>query len=235
MKNKLVVLNHKMNLLYDDIYKYIQDINQIETDNDIIVLRRSLYLEAFVNNCSWGVGCQNFYYELEGDYTGEISTNQLRSLGVEYAMIGHYERKKYFKESMEDVRKKLETCLEANIMPILCLGDNGSCDWEKVIKEQLDCYLKNIAHIEFITFAFEPEEALESDHEYDLERLEEVVNYIADYLENKYKVVPKILYGGNVNEKNVKNILHISKLSGIIIGTSSISASIVKNIVSSIE
>jgi triosephosphate isomerase len=232
--SKLIVLNHKMNMMYDDVYSYINEVNKINTDNSIVVVPSDIYLEAFVNNCAWGVGCQNLYYEIEGDYTGEVSTNQLRSLGVEYALVGHYERRKYFKETLEESRKKLEACLEANIMPILCLGEEEGEEAEVVIKKQLDILLKNIGHIEFITFAYEPGKAITSGEAYDCQKIEEVVKYIDNYLQDKYGVKPNIIYGGGVKQKNVKNILQIEGLSGIIIGTSSIDVSLITEFISSI-
>ena len=70
--NKIVVLNHKMNLLYSDIYDYIDKLNNIETKEDIIVAPSDLYLIEFTNTCNWGVASQNVYYEEKGGYTGEI-------------------------------------------------------------------------------------------------------------------------------------------------------------------
>jgi triosephosphate isomerase len=232
--NKLIVLNHKMNMLYDDVYQYINDLNKIITDNNIIVLPSSIYLEAFTNNCLWGVGCQNLYYEITGDYTGEISTNQLRSLGVEYALIGHYERRKYFQETIEESRKKLEACLEANIIPIICFGEEEGEDPYKTIDKQLETILKNIAHIEFITFAYEPSVAISSGKAYNINELENIINHIDNYLQDKYQVKPQIIYGGSVNDQNIKDILTINKLSGVIIGASSIDISQIKKIVNNI-
>lgn len=223
-----------MNMLYDDVYKYINEVNKIETDNSLVICPSDIYLDAFVNNCSWGIGSQNFFYEIEGDYTGEISTNQLKSLGVEYSLIGHYERRKYFHEDIEDVRKKLEAALEANIMPIVCLGEDKDEDVYEVIDKQLGMLLRNISHIEFITFAYEPNWVIEKKHDYDIEELEKVINYMYKHLEDKYKVSPRIIYGGNVNKENVKKILKIDKLCGILVGSSSIDISLVSEVISSI-
>ena len=229
--SKILVLNHKMNLLYDDVYNYIKELNEIDTDNDIVVCPSSLYLESFVNYCEWGVGCQNFYFEEDGNYTGEISTNQLKSMGVDYAIIGHYERKKYFKDTIEDDRKRLETCIDANIMPILCFGEEKkNISIDRVI-DDLDKILKNISHIDFITFAYEPAFSIEDSDIYDIDELKERIKSIYGYLEDKYNVKPRIIYGGNVNLENVKNILQIEELCGIILGTSSTQVSFVKDIV----
>ena len=87
---KLIVLNHKMNMEYDEVHNYIKRINEIDTNNNIIVCPSAIYLESFINHCSWGIGAQNIYYESLGNYTGEISTLQLKSLGIEYSLVGHF-------------------------------------------------------------------------------------------------------------------------------------------------
>ena len=222
---KMIILNHKMNLLYDEVHSYINELNSIDTDNDIVVCPSSLYLESFSNYCEWGVGCQNFYYEEDGDYTGEISTNQLKSMGIDYGMIGHYERKKYFNDTLEDDRKRLEALIDANIMPILFIGEEKKSDKIENVINNLDKVIKNISHIEFITFAYEP--LIDNG----LDDIGVKIKTIFKYLESKYKVKPRIVYGGGVNSKNVGEILQIEELCGIILGTSSISISYVKDII----
>ena len=96
---KIIVFNHKMSLLYDDLYNYIERTNNLETDNDIIICPSDIYLEAFVNNSDWLIGSQNLNYNTDYKHTGEISTDQLKSLGVEYSIIGHYERVRDFNEN----------------------------------------------------------------------------------------------------------------------------------------
>ena len=120
--NKLVVLNHKMSLLYDDLYSYIEMLNNIETDCDIAICPSNIYLEAFSNNSDYAIGCQNINYNLDVNNTGEISTDQVRALGVEYAIIGHNERVEKYHENKSIVNMKLIAALEANILPILCFG-----------------------------------------------------------------------------------------------------------------
>ena len=103
---KMIILNHKMNLEYDQVYEYIDGLNKLETDNNIIICPSNIYLENFVNNCTWGIGAQNVSEKSNGDYTGEISTLQLKSLGVEYCIVGHHERRKYFGETNEVINRK---------------------------------------------------------------------------------------------------------------------------------
>ena len=224
---KIIVLNHKMSLEYDEVPMYIDKLNKIDTDNDIIVIPSSIYLESFINHCSWGVGAQNIYYESFGDYTGEISPMQVKSLGIEYAIVGHYERKKYFNEDHELIKKKLNACLDSNIIPILCFGECG-----EEMEHTLNDLLEGIDNINFIVFAYEPLEV--SDDETILQ-IKDDISTIYDYLYEKYKIKPNIIYGGGVREENIKELLECDKLNGIMIGKISSDIDKVKGIVDSLK
>ena len=209
---KLIILNHKMNLEYDEVYNYIHNINEIDTNNSLIICPSNIYLEAFINNCNWGVGAQDVYYKRNGDYTGAISTLQLKSLGIEYSLIGHYERKKYFHESNKMINKKLKACLDSNIEPILCFGASGS---KEEIINNLEELLINIQNIEFIIFAYEP---LELDEKPEISDIKNTIDYIYNYLYQKYNKTPNIVYGGGITESNINKILSIDKINGVLIG-----------------
>ncbi len=210
---KIIILNNKMNLEYDEVHNYINKLNNIETNNSIIICPSSIYLESFINNSSWGIGSQDVYYRTNGDFTGEISTTQLKSLGIEYSLIGHYERKKYFKESNKMINKKLNACIDSNICPILCFGETGNIE---DIKSSLDVLLNGIDNINFIIFAYEP---LMLENIPTPEQISEYIDSIYDYLYNKYKTKPNIVYGGGVSDNNIKDILKIEKLNGVLIGS----------------
>ena len=210
--NKLLILNHKMNLEYDEIYQYINELNKIETNHSLIVCPSNIYLTEFINHCTWGVGTQNISQYTQGDYTGEVSITQLKSIGIEYAIIGHYERKKYFQETDEIIHQKLITCLESNVSPILCFGETGNIE---DIKKSLDTILDNIENINFIIFAYEP---LKIKTQEDIETIKEKINKIHEYLYKKYHTKPTIIYGGGINSKEIKPILNIENLNGIMIG-----------------
>ena len=223
--NKLIILNHKMTLEYDEIFPYINKLNEIETDNNIIVCPSNIYLTDFVNHCTWGVGSQNVSYHENGNYTGEISTVQLKSIGVEYTMIGHYERKKYFHETNEDIHKKLVACLDSNIIPILCFGETGNFT---DIKESLEYLLKDIKNIDFIIFAYEPLKVKEKES---IQDIEEMINNIYQYLQETYHSKPNIIYGGGIDKKDVKTILELEKLNGLLIGKISSNITKIKKII----
>ncbi len=225
---KFIVLNHKMNLEYDEVVPYIQGLNQIDTKHNLIVCPSSLYLGDFVNHCTWGVGIQNVHEKVDGNYTGEISTLQVKSMGIEYALVGHYERKKYFGESMAQVRQKLEACLDANISPILCFGETGKD--EEILKD-LEILLEGIQNIDFIVFAYEPLMVSEKESVHDIQ---EKVDRVYDYLHEKYGSTPNVIYGGGVAQKDIHELLKDEKLNGLLLGKISANIDKVKKIVASL-
>lgn len=218
--SKFIILNHKMNLEYEEVYPYINELNQLETKNNIIVCPSSLYLEDFINHCHWGVGAQNVHDKENGNYTGEISTLQLKSMGIEYSIIGHYERKKYFHETTKNVQKKLISCLESNISPILCFGETGE---DKDILKDLDTLLEDVSNIDFIIFAYEP---LKVKENLEVPEIQEQVEMIYHHLQDKYHSKPNIIYGGGVEQKDINDLLDNDFINGLLIGK--ISANIEK-------
>lgn len=216
--NKLIVLNHKMSLLYDDLYSYIERTNNIDTDNDIIICPSNIYMEAFVNNSEWSIGAQNMHYDTSELHTGEISSNQLKSLGVEYVMVGHYDRINEFKESVSVINQKLIAALDSNIFPILCFGENIDEDYREILPKLLDGYLKDIGNIDFIIFSYEPNYAIGTGTLPTPGKIKEITEFVSNYLENKYNKKPTLIYGGSVDSSNVGDIINIGSLSGVMIG-----------------
>ncbi len=231
---KIIVLNHKMSLLYDELYNYIESVNNIDTDNDIIICPSSIYLEAFVNNSYWLIGSQNINYNTDTKHTGEISTDQLKQLGIEYCLIGHYERIRDFRETPSIINSKLIASLDANILPILCFGEDLEEDYKVVLPRLLDSYLKDISNIEFIIFAYEPIYACGSGILPSIDKIKEITTYISEYLENKYHTKAKILYGGSVSSDNASDIINIDSLSGLLVGDISSNAHEVSKLISKI-
>lgn len=226
---KLIVLNHKMNLEYDEVIPYINELNKLDIGNNIIVCPSNVYLSDFINYSNWGVGAQNVSSELDGNYTGEVSTLQLKSLGIEYSILGHYERKKYFHETNGEINKKLNACLDANISPILCFGETG--DTEEAL-EALAELTKNIENIDFIIFAYEPLKV--SEHE-TVDTIISQVKVIYEYLYDKYNTRPNLIYGGGIDRKDINELLTCEELNGIMIGKISANIDKITKIITSIN
>lgn len=231
---KLLVLNHKMGMLYDEVYYYIDKLNNIIADMDIIVCPSNIYLEAFLNNCDYPIGSQNVHYEVDINSTGEISTTQLKSLGVEYSLVGHYERVSKFGENEKIVNQKLLSIVDANIFPILCFGEGISEDYKEVIPNKLESYLKEVDNIEFITFVYEPEYASDTGFLPNVDKIKEITEFISNYLENKYHKKPNLLYGGSVDSSNIKDIINIDSINGVMLGAISSNINELERIINNI-
>ena len=124
--NKIIALNHKMNLNYDLVSEYIEKINKVKTDNKIIIIPSYLYISTFIKNTKYDIGSQNLSNELNGAFTGEVSSTQLNSIGVKYSLVGHSERRNLFHETDEIINEKTRQCLNHGITPIICVGETLS-------------------------------------------------------------------------------------------------------------
>lgn len=232
---KLIVFNHKMSLLYDDLYSYIERVNNIDTDNDIIICPSNIYLEAFVNNSLYPIGAQNLHFALDNKHTGEVSTDQLKSLGVLYSLIGHYDRVREFNENVNIVNEKLIAALDANIVPILCFGEDVTDDYRNVIPSLLDGYLKGVMNIEFIIFAYEPIYAIGTGILPNTSKISEVTCFVRKYLMDKYGKRATLIYGGSVDSSNIREIISSCDVDGALIGDISSNSTEVIRIIDSLE
>jgi triosephosphate isomerase len=177
-------------------------------------------------------------YEL-GGYTGEISPIWLKSLGCEYVILGHSERRRIFDESSELVNKKIHNALKYGLKPILCIGETAeeraSGKIETVNADQLHISLKNISasQLKNIIIAYEPVWAINSRS---LNPTGEIIPATPAQAEEMHKFIRKwlvstygdagnqvcIQYGGSVKPTNAKELLSIPTINGALVGTASL-------------
>ncbi|MCB5254422.1 MAG: triose-phosphate isomerase [Candidatus Cloacimonadaceae bacterium] len=169
-----------------------------------------------------------------GAFTGEVSAAMLSSLGLEYSIVGHSERRAHHDESNELVREKLLMLMDNGIKPILCIGetllqrDGGST--KEVILEQLDGCLRNvnIYNAENIMIAYEPVWAIGTGRTATGEQAQEVHRIIRSWLNNTYNQAIAdeivILYGGSVKPENLAGLLAMPDIDGGLIGGASLQA-----------
>jgi len=219
---KIIVLNHKMNLYYEDLDNYINKINEI--NRNIIIAPSNIYLLDFKKKCNHKISSQDICYIEEGNYTGKVSWHQIKSIGIKYSIIGHSEKN-------EDINKtniKLNTCIKNDIKPILCFGE-----MENPIKT-LDKLIKNIKSIDNFIFAYEPIKNINNKN-INLEEIKKDIKNIYNHLLNKYKTKPILLYGGGINTNNIKEIYYLEELEGILIGSISSNIDEIKNILMKLD
>ena len=204
---KYIILNHKMNLYYEELSNYINEINKI--DKNIIIAPSSIYLLEFLNKTHHKVSSQDICYIDEGNYTGKVSWKQVKHLGIKYSLIGHSEKH----DDINKISSKLKVCLENEITPILCFGNIKKEDDVISILNNI-----NITNIDKIIFAYEPKFNI-SNKNIDINYIKNQIDKIYTYLSNKYNYKPCIVYGGGINKNNIKEIYNLDKLQGILIGS----------------
>lgn len=221
MENKKILIgNMKMNLTLSEIKEYI---NEMKEYNNFIICPSSLYIPYFMEE-GFEVGIQNISEYGQGAYTGEISVTQANSMNIKYSLVGHSERRKNFNETDEIVNKKLRKAVSNNINSVLCIGETleekENNLTKEIIKKQIINDLKEVDEFYFknIIIAYEPVWAIGTGIVPSIEDINEIINYIKDFINTNYGFNPKVLYGGSINENNINNLNTINNLDGFLVG-----------------
>ncbi|GJQ32215.1 MAG: triosephosphate isomerase [Ignavibacteriaceae bacterium] len=175
-----------------------------------------------------GLGAQNMYFEESGAYTGEISASMLKSVGCEYVILGHSERRTIFGESDEVINKKVKKALAAGLKPIFCIGETleerESGVTFDVVKRQVVNGLAGITEIEMdaVIIAYEPVWAIGTGKVATPEQAQEVHAFIRAELVKLFgaNVAEKtiIQYGGSVKPENARELLGQPDIDGALVG-----------------
>jgi len=204
---KIIVLNHKMNLYYNELDNYINRINKI--NNPLIIAPSNIYLTEFIKNCQHKISSQDVCYIEDGNYTGKVSWSQIKSLGIKYSLVSHGVKN----DNIDKINIKLKVCLSNDITPILCFGNENK---EENITNVLSKI--NLNDINNVIFAYEPLFNISSNN-IDINYITKQINIIHTYLQDKYGQKPIVLYGGGINKHNILDIYNIEKLNGILLGS----------------
>ncbi len=187
------------------------------------------------------VGAQNVFYEDEGAFTGEISPNMIKSIGCDFCIVGHSERRQYFKETDEDINKKLKKLISHNIRPILCVGESletrEADKQKKFVRNQLDRGLEGLSaeDISTLVIAYEPIWAIGTGKTATPKEAEDMCKFIRDVIMEKYGVLSSerliIQYGGSVKPSNIAEIMEEKNIDGALVGGASLKREDFLNIV----
>jgi triosephosphate isomerase (TIM) len=177
-------------------------------------------------------GSQNLYFEKEGAFTGEVSGPMIKAAGVEYAIIGHSERRQYFGETDDSVCKKIKAALEADLKPILCIGETEKEREEEktffILDKQVSDGLKGFRsdELENLVLAYEPVWAIGTGKTANSGQVDEVHQYLRSSLEKMFSKDfadrIRILYGGSVKPENVKELMALQDVDGALVGGASL-------------
>lgn len=226
--NKIVVANMKMNLNIDDISEYLKVINKEVSSKRVIFCPTSIYIPYFLKQ-RYSVGLQNTFIHENGAYTGEISAKQAALMGINYTIIGHSERRSYFKESDSLIAEKVKDAINSNLGVILCIGETleekNLLKTNRVLKRQLINALRGLDKemLDNVVIAYEPVWSIGSGKVPTNKEIESVIEYIKMVVsETMESNKVKILYGGSVNEKNIKELNKLKNIFGFLVGGASI-------------
>ena len=180
------------------------------------------------------LGAQNMHPEKEGAYTGEISPMMIKDLRCRYVILGHSERRQYFKETDAFINDKVKTALKFSLIPIVCVGETlpqrEAKEHLEVVKGQIDNSLKDLSKEDFskIVLAYEPVWAIGTGKTATPEEAEQMQSYIRRLLRERCgeDVATKIsiLYGGSVKPDNIEALMKKPKVDGALVGGASLKA-----------
>ncbi|HAF07046.1 MAG: triose-phosphate isomerase [bacterium] len=233
MRKVYVAGNWKMNLI-DEIQPLKEFSKDIKNDIEVIVFPPFTHLQKYgeiLKGSKVKVGAQNVFYEEKGAYTGEISYRFLQEFGCEYVILGHSERRNIFRESDELVSLKIKKILSSSIKPILCVGEREeerSLNKQKfVVENQLKISLGGIENnFKNIIIAYEPVWAIGTGKNASPYDAQEMHSFIREQLSSlfgkKISYDISILYGGSVNEENVKDLFREDDVDGVLVGGASL-------------
>jgi len=243
MRTKIVAGNWKMNKSFEDADTLIFEIvDMLEEQGkpkevDVIICPPFIFLELagdITEDSPVFVGAQNVSQYEPGAYTGEISASMLRSMHIDFAIIGHSERRKYFKETDEELLAKAQAALKHDIAPIFCCGEllaeREAGKHFEIVQSQLENTIFKLDPEDFarVIIAYEPVWAIGTGVNATSEQAQEMHFFIRELIWNKFGAElaadKTIIYGGSCNAKNAKELFSMPDVDGGLIGGASLKA-----------
>ncbi|MCW8833331.1 MAG: triose-phosphate isomerase [Colwellia sp.] len=239
-RRAIVAANWKMNgdlALVDAMTAGLKTV-ALQDNVNVVICPSAPYLSSLVTqanvqslNSAIAVGAQNVSEHESGAYTGEVSTQMLNELSVKFVIIGHSERRSYYKETSTQVAHKVNAALSAGLTPILCIGESeeerATEQTETVLASQLQPVIDEVGIEKFIdvVIAYEPVWAIGTGKTASSEMAQETHQFIRQFLaqanESVAAKVP-LLYGGSVNASNCEELFAQADIDGGLIGGASL-------------
>ena len=237
-RKTVIAGNWKMNMTATETKKFAEELKKIMPrakwcDTLICVPACNIQTAAKAfKDLRISVGAENVYFEEKGAYTGEISADMLKDLGVKYVIVGHSERRQYFCETDATVNKKVHAAINAGLIPIICVGESLEQRELGVTMEliayQVKCALANVPaeKMRHIVIAYEPLWAIGTGKTATAEQAGEVCQAIRTVIRKLYGAhvarSVTIQYGGSMNAKNAAELLAQPDVDGGLIGGASL-------------
>lgn len=238
-RKRIIAGNWKMNMTPSEAVKLVEELKPLVVNDDVDVVYCVPAIDIVpvveaVKGTNVQVGAENFYIEDKGAYTGEISAPMLVDASVKYVIIGHSERREYFKEDDAFLNKKVKKAIASGLTPILCCGETleqremgVTMDW---IRLQIKSDLAGVAadDVKNLVIAYEPIWAIGTGKTATSDQAEEVCKGIRELIAEVYDTdtaeAVRIQYGGSMNAGNAKELLAKPNIDGGLIGGASLKA-----------
>ena len=241
---KIIIANWKMNpdsprsalRLANEVGRGVKDVKGV----GVVLTPPFIFLSPVSSSMSrvagLKLGAQDVFWEKAGAYTGEVSSLQLRALGVRFVVVGHSERRA-LGETDEMVAKKVKAVLESGMRPVLCIGEKEKekdIAFPNIIRDELHHGLKNVKKttLKNLIIAYEPVWAISTNKRAVADNPQNVYEMTILIRRELYRMFGKriasqmpILYGGSVNEKNAASFVKGGGVDGLLVGGASLSSS----------
>ncbi len=237
MRRKVIAGNWKMNKNPEEAKKFMEEFVPLveNTENEVVICAPYIDLKCLVKHfkdTNIKIGAQNMHWEETGAYTGEVSGSMLKSIGVEYVIIGHSERRQYFAETDETVNKKIKAAFKNELKPIVCVGESLNEREEgktkEIITNQTKLALDGLTNeqVENTIIAYEPIWAIGTGKTATSEDANNSIKEIRDEICKIYgqNVASRVIiqYGGSVKPSNVKELFNTENIDGALVGGASL-------------
>lgn len=242
MRKKIVAANWKMNLTLAQGEQLVNDLIaagiKLSEDQEVVIAPPFPYLikvkQLIRNYPGIYLAAQNCYSEKSGAYTGEVSAEMLQSIGVDFVIIGHSERREYFSESNAQLAKKIDLALANGIKPIFCCGEpleiRKAETQNTYVAQQLQesLYHLDAAALKNVVIAYEPIWAIGTGLTASAQQAQDMHAFIRSQIAEKFgreaALGLSILYGGSAKPSNAKELFASADVDGGLIGGASLVA-----------
>ena len=239
MRKPIIAGNWKMNKTASEAADLVKELIPLVADAkcDVVICPPFIDIPAvaeLVKGTNIKLGCQNIHWEAKGAYTGEISADMLKAYGVEYAIIGHSERRQYFGETDEGVNKRAKAAHANGITPIICVGETleqrESGVTAALVSGQTKAALAGMTddEVKATVIAYEPIWAIGTGKTATSEDANATIAVIRNAIAEVYgKAVAdevRIQYGGSMNPANASELMAMPEIDGGLIGGASLVA-----------
>ena len=249
MRRKVIAGNWKMNKDFHETAVLINELKErlkdFKKQVDVIVcppFTSLIIAKTLIDSSPMKLGAQNMSDKDEGAYTGEISAKMLKAIGCEFVILGHSERRQYFKETDALINLKVKQALKNSLTPIICVGETleerESNVTDKIVSAQIKGVLHELtsAEVEQCVIAYEPIWAIGTGKTATPQQANDVHKLIRKLVGQMFSwtIAEKLViqYGGSVNEKNASDLLSQSDIDGALVGGASLKADLFYSIIS---